>query len=76
MKAYIIGFTKAHNYPAEAVEVLLDSFNKVSDKEDFLNLVSTFYAENPESKEYFEPSIITDVNPPSIQALHISKSAP
>ena len=57
MKAYIIGFTKAHNYPAEAVEVLLDSFNKVSDKEDFLNLVSTFYAENPESKEYFEPSL-------------------
>ena len=57
MRDYVIGFTKAHEYPAESVEVILDTFDKVYDKEDFFNLVNIYYAEKPESKEYFEQTL-------------------
>ncbi len=57
MKNYIREFVHRYEYPVDAVNALLDAYDKVSDKEDFLTLVSIFYAEKPESKEYFEKAL-------------------
>lgn len=61
MRDYIIDFSKKHNFPQEAIETLLSTYDTLKNNQKFNYLIDSFYAKEPLSFQAFK-TIIEEIS--------------